>query len=79
MLLLRRLNIITKTNKLFKNLSNFAPTSKMNEGFIEINSVPTHIFTFGQWIQDKFDENTKELLLIISGKIISVTSINSIE
>lgn len=70
MLMLRRLNIITNTIKILKNLSNFAPISNMNEGFIEINSVPTHIFTFGQWIQDKFDEDTKELVLIISGKII---------
>lgn len=39
----------------------------MQEGFVEINSVPTHIFTWGHWIQDKFDSKTKEIVLIVSG------------
>lgn len=40
----------------------------MQEGFVEVNSVPTRIITWGQWISDKFDESTKELILIITGK-----------
>lgn len=34
---------------------------------MEVNSVPTHIFTWGQWIQDKFDLKINALVLIISG------------
>lgn len=39
----------------------------MQDGFVEINSVPTHIFTWGQWVEDKFDDKTKDLVLIVSG------------
>lgn len=40
---------------------------RMQDGYVLINSVPTHIYTYGQWIEDKFDVKTKELVLIISG------------
>lgn len=39
----------------------------MQEGYVVINSVPTHIYTYGKWIEEKFDEDTKEIVLIISG------------
>lgn len=41
----------------------------MQDGFVEINSVPTHIYTWGQWIEDQFDEDRKkEIVLVITGK-----------
>ena len=39
----------------------------MQEGYVEVNKVPTHIFTWGQWIEDKFDEKTKDIVLMITG------------
>lgn len=39
---------------------------KMEESYVMINSVPTHIFTWGKWITEKSIES-KELVLIISG------------
>lgn len=39
----------------------------MQDGYVNINSVPTHIFTWGKWIEHEFDEATKDLVLIISG------------
>lgn len=39
----------------------------MRDGFVDVNTVPTHIFTWGQWIEDKFDPKFKELVLIITG------------
>lgn len=40
---------------------------KMKEGYVEVNTVPTHIFTWGQWIEDDFDEGTKEIVLMVTG------------
>lgn len=41
---------------------------KMQEGYVTINKVPTHIYTWGKWIEDdKFDEKTKEMVLIVTG------------
>lgn len=39
----------------------------MQSGFVEINSVPSRILTWGQWIDDKFHESTKDMILIITG------------
>lgn len=39
----------------------------MKEGFIEVNSVPTHIFTWGKWVTDEWDTETKEIVLLITG------------
>lgn len=43
--------------------------SKMSrEDFIVLNSVPTHILTYGKWITDEFnDEIQNELILVIPG------------
>lgn len=38
----------------------------MQKGFVDINSVPTHIFTWGQWVHDDFKR--KELVIIITGR-----------
>lgn len=39
------------------------------EDFVLLNSVPTHIVTYGKWITDQFDEKNgeDELILIIPG------------
>lgn len=38
------------------------------EDFILLNSVPTHILTYGKWITDEFDsENQNELIVVIPG------------
>lgn len=39
----------------------------MKEGFVLVNSVPTHVFTWGQWIEDEFDDEVNEILLVVSG------------
>lgn len=39
----------------------------MKEGWIIINGVPTHIFTWGQWIEDKFDDKIRDIVLLITG------------
>lgn len=39
----------------------------MKHGFVEVNTVPTHIYTWGQWIEDDFDPKVKDLVLIITG------------
>lgn len=39
----------------------------MKEGFVQINGVPTHIFTWGPWIEDKLEESVQEIILVITG------------
>lgn len=39
----------------------------MQDDYVVINSVPTHIFTWGKWITEKKTEEPKELVLVISG------------
>lgn len=40
----------------------------MKECYVEINSVPTHVMAWGdQKVGDKFDEKTKEIVLLIPG------------
>lgn len=73
-MLFRRLNfLITKVRKVAA-LSSFSGARTMRDGFVEINAVPTHIFTWGQWIEDKFDERKKEMVLIITGESIVMIS-----
>lgn len=40
---------------------------EMEESWIMLNSVPTHIFTWGQRAQDTFDKDISEIVLMISG------------
>lgn len=37
----------------------------MREAYIPINDVPTHIITWGPWIEESFD--SKEVVLLITG------------
>lgn len=39
----------------------------MEEAFVDINSVPTHVMTWGQRVEDKFDEKIEEIVLLIPG------------
>lgn len=39
----------------------------MEESWITLNEVPSHIITWGQKVQDSFDENIKEIVLILTG------------
>lgn len=39
----------------------------MEESWIDLNSVPTHIFSWGQKPQDSFEKSIKEVVLIITG------------
>lgn len=37
----------------------------MREGFVNINCIPTHIFTWGNWIEDSIEKN--EVVICITG------------
>lgn len=37
------------------------------EGFITLNYVPTHVVTWGGWIEDSSKSKFKELLLVFTG------------
>lgn len=39
----------------------------MEEGFISVNHVPTHIMTWGQKIEDKFSDEVKSVVIVITG------------
>uniref|UniRef100_U5EJC0 Lipid droplet-associated hydrolase n=1 Tax=Corethrella appendiculata TaxID=1370023 RepID=U5EJC0_9DIPT len=39
----------------------------MQEAYPVISNIPTHIMTWGKWIEESFDENEKELVICISG------------
>lgn len=60
-------SVIVRKKFIFKPFSQISRFREMRDDFVEINTVPTHIFTFGQWIQDDFDPKFKEIVLIISG------------
>lgn len=72
-MLFRRLNVVIakSLNLVFKSgfKNNFSPLLRMQEGFVGINSVPTHVLTWGQWIEDKFEIKNKEMILIITGEL----------
>lgn len=66
-MLLRRLNVFIARSVQFRSINLSTRVRRMQEGFVEVNSVPTHIFTWGQWIQDRFDPRTKDIVLVVSG------------
>lgn len=39
----------------------------LQEEYVDINSVPTHIMTWGQTINETFSEETKEIVVVIPG------------
>lgn len=64
-MLLRRLTVIISTK--IRSVSILTRFKTMQDGYVEINKVPTHIFTWGQWVEDEFKEENKEIVLIITG------------
>lgn len=39
----------------------------MKEGYVNINHVPTHVMTWGHWIEDKFDDEIKQIVVLVVG------------
>lgn len=39
----------------------------LQEEYVDINLVPTHIMTWGQTINETFSEETKEIVVVIPG------------
>lgn len=37
------------------------------EGFVSVNGVPTHVITWGGWVEEKLNEDHKEMVLLITG------------
>ena len=64
--MLNRLNVFFLT---FKRSINSTATVKaaMQEGYITINNVPTHLFTYGKWVEEKFEDSEQDIVLIITG------------
>lgn len=65
--MLARFGFLTKIKipkRLFSSAVTQSPKYKMQEGYVSLNSVPTHIMTWGNWIEDKFDVKTKEIVLV---------------
>lgn len=60
--LLRKFKIPTK--RVLSSSVTQSPKYKMQEGYVSLNSVPTHIMTWGNWIEDTFDVKTKEIVLV---------------
>lgn len=72
---LRKLKI---PKRFFSSGDTQSPIYKMQEGYVDLNSVPSHIMTWGSWIEDKFDVKTKEIVIvrIIKFSIIRVLHVN---
>lgn len=50
---------------------------KMQDAYIEINSVPTHLYTWGFNFEEELkDKNIDKLVLVITGKFIVNLTIN---
>lgn len=39
----------------------------MQEAYVNVNNIPTHILTRGKWIEESFSNNQKEVVIIITG------------
>lgn len=39
----------------------------MQEGYVDVGELPTHIMTWGKWIEDKFSPDEKEIVVCITG------------
>jgi hypothetical protein len=76
--MLKRLNFFLKPNFKFFSLSavsgvvvgvsvNRKRTVTMEESYVTINKVPTHIFTWGKSLQEKNEGKPKEMIIVITG------------
>lgn len=41
-------------------------TKIMQKAFINVNGVPTHVMTWGKWVEESLDE-TKEIIVCVTG------------
>jgi hypothetical protein len=41
----------------------------MQDNFIEINSIPTRVFSWGHSPNEKFEKDVEELVLVITGEL----------
>lgn len=39
----------------------------MQEAYVNIRDIPTHIMTWGKWIEESLGEDTKEIVICITG------------
>lgn len=39
----------------------------MQEAYVNVNNIPTHILTRGKWIEESFSNNQKEVVICITG------------
>ena len=39
----------------------------MHEAYVNITEIPTHIMTWGKWIEESWNNNEKELIICITG------------
>lgn len=39
----------------------------MREAYITINSIPTHVMTWGKWVEESFNPDEKEVVILIPG------------
>ncbi|XP_063697459.1 lipid droplet-associated hydrolase [Culicoides brevitarsis] len=39
----------------------------MQEGYIDVGGIPTHVMCWGKWISDRFDNSDNELIICVSG------------
>lgn len=69
-MLLRRLTVVISRfqSTKIRSSSIASKSGKMQEGYVEVNKVPTHIYTWGQWVEDKFEDRVKEIVVIITGQ-----------
>ena len=39
----------------------------MHEAYVNIADIPTHIMTWGKWIEESWNDNKKEVIICITG------------
>lgn len=39
----------------------------MQEGYVEVAGVPTHIFTWGKWVEEPLGADVKEICICVTG------------
>lgn len=40
---------------------------RMQEAFVNINEIPTHVMTWGKWIEESFADHEREVVICITG------------
>ncbi|KAJ9577706.1 hypothetical protein L9F63_005699 [Diploptera punctata] len=39
----------------------------MKEGFVDINGIPTHVITWGGWVENKLNDDVEDIILLVTG------------